>query len=105
MNAKNRKTLTIDLIANDIINSKLIYGLNTLDIDAGTYALFLEAPILSLIGFNKKQLTLEVHDLYASLVKSKSIAGLKIDNFDAIRDLAKEIYQELSNHLPPEGQT
>lgn len=101
MNAETRKTLAISLIANDLINSRLVYGLRALDIDAEIYSLFLEIPILELIGFSGDERTEELHDLYAELVR-KTAHNIKTGagDYKAMEKLAIGIYEDMSDQLP-----
>lgn len=47
MDVSERKEIVVDLIANDLVNTKLILGLNALHIDAGIYSMYLAESILS----------------------------------------------------------
>lgn len=95
MKAKKRRKLVIILIANDLINSRLIYGLDALNIVAGAYALYLTVPILKLMGFKGEHRTEEVIDLYETLVKSYSIGQSGEPNYNNMSALAEEIFQEI----------
>lgn len=89
------KHIAIDLIANDLVNTKLILGLNALNIDAGIYSMYLAESIFTLMGIAPEQQSPELYDLYAQLSKRAAEAAVVDDDRRAVRALAEGIYERL----------
>lgn len=87
--------LILSLIKDDLINNKLINGLNTLGLSAGDYHLHLSETILNLIGLDTENDA--IHDLYINLTQqSESLDLTDITNREKqLTRLATEIYSEL----------
>ena len=87
--------LILSLIKDDLINNKLINGLNTLGLSAGDYHLHLSETILNLIGLDIENDA--IHDLYFSLTQQSETLDLTdITNREKqLTRLATEIYSEL----------
>jgi hypothetical protein len=95
------KALILALIKDDLINSKLIYGLSSIGINATNYHLYLSTTIFNLMGFKDDHYRGEVFALYLEL--SKKAMQINISErpiaFDA---LALEIFQMLhEKNFPP----
>lgn len=99
MNATTQRDIAIQLITNDLINCKLIYGLHALHIDAGSYSLFLAASILILIGFDKAQQSSELYDVYASMSRKATEVSFDGGDHTELQALALEIYEALQSRL------
>ena len=87
--------LILSLIKDDLINNKLINGLNTLGLSAGDYHLHLSETILNLIGLDTESDA--IHDLYFNLTQQSETLDLTdITNREKqLTRLATEIYSEL----------
>ncbi len=55
MISKKRKKLIVDLIANDLLVNKLIYGLRMLEVDASAYYPQLSTLVFKLMGLKKAE--------------------------------------------------
>lgn len=95
MNANNRKTIALDLIANDLVNTKLIMGLGAMGIEAGHYSLYLSTSIFKLIGYTQKQQTMDLYDRYAALSRKAQHLPHSDTDRSALQALALEIYETL----------
>ena len=87
--------LILSLIKDDLINNKLINGLNTLGLSAGDYHLHLSETILNLIGLDTENDA--IHDLYFNLTQQSETLDLTdITNREKqLTRLATKIYSEL----------
>lgn len=98
MKAKKRKEIVIDLIVNDLVSTRLISGLNALNVEAGVYSMYLEKPILRLMGFKKSMLEEDclfgLYDLYSKLIDRPDL-NICDDDRRSLVPVAKEIYKEL----------
>lgn len=95
MNTENRKQIVINLIANDLVNCKLIYGLKALHIDAGMYSLCIAESIFKLMGLTEAQCTHERYDQYAALCRKAVEVPYEEGGEHALVALAEEIYEEM----------
>jgi hypothetical protein len=88
------------LIKDDLINSRLVSGLNDLGLDSGKYYLHLSETIFSLLGLKDIENGAEIWEEYFFLVEKASkidIAG----NPEQLDNLAEDIYstlEKLSNN-------
>lgn len=104
MEPTQRNTLILSLIKDDLINLRLIYGLQAMGIQADGYMLHLSNSVFELMGFDAfDRRTDAIHDHYIRL--SQKIAH--IDIFEApelLDELSREIFVYLrtscSNPLP-----
>ena len=82
------------LIKDDLINTKLVDGLNSLGLNAENYSLFLSETIINLMGFEDIDENDSVHHFYIDYTKKAK--NLDINNYNNSFDkLADEIYQSL----------
>lgn len=90
-----RKILVLDLIADDLINTKLVYSLNDLGLQANDYTLHVSTTIMNLMRIKTTPLRWEnIHDEYLEMTKRV----LKIDFQESprmLQTLAEEIYDFL----------
>ncbi len=100
MNAQQRSAIALNLIANDLINTKLVMGLRALGIDAGVYGLCLAESIFILMGYGKTQQTAELYDRYAALSRKVLDVPLSDADHNALEALALEIYETLLREFP-----
>lgn len=100
MKAHQRSAIALHIIANDLVNTRLIMGLRALGIDAGMYGLCLAESVFMLMGYGKAQQTEELYDCYAAL--SRKVQGLPFSEADhnALEALALEIYETLLREFP-----
>jgi hypothetical protein len=99
MKLKSDDTLVISLIKDDLINSKLVNGLNELGLNADNYFLHLKDTVFRLMGFGDDEDSEEVFKRYIEL----SNRALFIDishSHKPLDDLALQIYIELSSRKP-----
>ncbi len=87
----------IELIEADILNMKLISGLNDLSIDLSHYSLNIEALIFKNIGIKKHLRTEELYKRYFELLKQGKT--IHPTNKADIRKLALKIYRFLLNQI------
>lgn len=95
METLDKKDLIIRLIKDNLINLKLIYGLNNIGLIADDYHLDLGDTIFKLMGFEAS----EQSDLIFETVfmgNSEKITRIAIsDSRDELHLLSREIYKEL----------
>jgi hypothetical protein len=95
MQQNQNTSVVLSLIKDDLINNKLINGLNMLGLSAGDYHLHLSETILNLIGLDTENDA--IHDLYFNLTQQSETLDLTdITNREKqLTRLATEIYSEL----------
>ena len=69
MKTITKKQLILALLKNDLINARLVYGLQTMGLDAGEYLLDLGGLTMRLMGFTKTQRTDELYHTYETLLQ------------------------------------
>ena len=90
----HEKQLIVSLIKDDLINSRLVSGLNRIGLDAEHYFLHLSETVFKLIGFKDNERTDEVYQCYLEL--SKKAETIDISKSHVLMEaLALEIYREL----------
>lgn len=89
-----KKELILRLLMDDLVHRKLITGLYQLNIDASAYSLYLSETIFKLMGYSKKEITVELYDRYAELTAPVHKLDLSELNVK-LRELAKVVYGEL----------
>ena len=94
MTSKQRKNLILSLIKDDLINSKLIRGLNKAGLEATQYCLFLSETIFDLMGYGSSEREESVFEEYIRLTEqSENVDISKTTN--TLDGLANEIYRFL----------
>ena len=90
-----KKDIILALIKDDLINSKLVYSLNSIGLEADSYQLHASITILTLLKFNTTQSRWEdIHDKY--LEKVRKVLQIDIQESPRLIDaLAQEIYNFL----------
>jgi hypothetical protein len=94
MRTVKQKQLIISLIKDDLINSKLINGLNQMGLDAHKFYLHLPETIFEQMGITdnkKKEILLK---RYTTLSEKMRAIDLN-ENYKATEELAEEIYGEM----------
>lgn len=90
--AQDNRQFVLSLIKEDLVNSKLIYNLNDMGIDASNYSLNLRSVIMALMGF--QTVNDETHEKYTDLaMRSKDIHFT--ENVKLLDPLIREIYNFL----------
>ena len=69
MNIKNKKNLVISLIKDDLIYTKLIYGLNALGLSASNYHLHLSETVFEIVGFPQDESAEPLMEYYLAELK------------------------------------
>jgi hypothetical protein len=103
MNANKRRKIALDIIANDLVNTKLIMSLGAMGIEAGRYNLCLAASIFKLMGFTKKQRTMDLYDRYALLSRKAQHLPHSDTDRTVLQALALEIYETLLQEKSTDG--
>lgn len=92
-NYKKQK-LILSLIKDNLINTKLVNGLNAMGLDASPYSLHLSETIFELLGFEDSKRSDQVFEYYLELVEK--VNGINISQSqEALDVLTIEIYGEL----------
>ena len=90
----DKEKLVLSLIRDDLINTKLVYGLSDLGINADGYLLHLSTTIFELMGFDEKQRSDELTERYIELTQQmKSIDAEEMH--EQLADMAKSVHAEL----------
>jgi hypothetical protein len=99
MKAKNKKKLILSLIKDDLINAKLVNGLNEIGLNADNYFLHLSDTIFKLIGFEDNEETEIIFERYLELAKRALFIDIS-QSHKPMDDLALQIYTELLSRKP-----
>jgi hypothetical protein len=99
MKLESDKTLVISLIKDDLINSKLLNGLNEMGLNADNYFLHLSETIFNLMGFDDNEESEQVFERYLELRNRAMFVDISKSN-KSLNDLALQIYIELSTRKP-----
>ena len=83
--------LIISLIKDDLINIRLVDGLEALGLDSGKYYLHLSETIFNLMDIQNQETLFEEHTEFCKKVKDINI----FEYPDALDELALEIYNKL----------
>jgi hypothetical protein len=92
-------TLIISLIKDDLINSKLVYGLSAIGLNASDFHLHLSTIILQLMGFKDDAYGGQLYERYQQLAQKAKHLNIGEAN-NGLNDLAHEIYSLLMQHAP-----
>ncbi|MCC6372358.1 MAG: hypothetical protein IT236_15245 [Bacteroidia bacterium] len=95
MNHLDNKNLILSLIKDDLINTKLISGLENLGIDAGLYLLGISDAIFVLMGIDDGKKGEELFEYYLDLRDGKILRVDLKESYEAIDGLVLEIYDAL----------
>lgn len=98
MNHLDNKNLIISLIKDDLINTKLISGLENLGIDAGLYLLGISDAIFVLMGIADDKEGEELFEYYLNLREKVNIVDFA-KSYDSLGEIADEIYAELNYRI------
>jgi hypothetical protein len=89
-----KKRLLISLIKSDLINHKLVSGLDDLGLNALNYHLYLSEIIFELMNFRYNQQNEKNFVYYLQRLKEIKHINIK-DNHELLENLALDIYKEL----------
>ena len=89
-----KKQLILSLIKDDLINSKLVYGLIGLGLTTDNYFLYLGQTIFKLMGFEDNKKTELVFEQYIELSKKAVLIDIT-ESHQPLNGLVLEIYEEL----------
>lgn len=87
----HKKKLVLSLIKDDLINSKLLRGLNKVGLDADHYCLFLSGTIFDLMGYKNNESSDEIFSEYIKLTEQSDKIDIK-ETPNTLDGLANEIY-------------
>ena len=94
----NKEQVILSLIKDDLINTKLISGLENLGIDAGLYLLGISDAIFVLMGIDDGKQGEELFEYYLELRDSK-IECFDLKRSYEIDSFSKEIYHLLKTKI------
>lgn len=86
--------LIISLIKDDLINFKLVNGLNELGINANMYFINSSDTVFKLMGFENEKYDEVLFEHYIELSKKAIEIDISLSN-EPLNDLCNEIYSEL----------
>jgi hypothetical protein len=93
----NKKPLILSLIRDNLINIKLVTGLNALGLDASHYSLFLGETIFALMGLDQKEYSDKVYEKIF-LPLAAQVNGIDFsepEKMESLNMLSFRIYEEL----------
>jgi hypothetical protein len=94
MKAKNKKKLILSLIKDDLINAKLVNGLNEIGLNTDNYFLHLSDTIFKLMGFEDNDEAETIFERYMELTKRSMFIDIS-QSHKPMDYLALQIYTEL----------
>lgn len=97
MKTKKEKEIILSLIKDDLVNHKLLIGLEALGLRPADYYLQLSDTIFSLMGFPESKDSDRVFELYLDLTKKARFLNIS-QSQNQLEQLAQEIYLELTVH-------
>ncbi len=95
MKTENNKQLILSLIKDDLINTKLVNGLNEMGLNADNYFLHLKDTVFELMGFKDDEESERIFKRYIKLSNKVLLIDISRSH-KSINDLALKIYFELS---------
>lgn len=97
MNVRKEKWLIISLIKDDLINCKLVNGLNAIGLIADDYLLHLSHTIFRLLRIEDNLQNEILYEHYINL--TKKVQYINIEDHNTLDKLALEIYNELLSKI------
>ncbi len=88
------KPLILSLIKDDLINSKLVNGLNDLGLDADKYSINSSDTVFKLMGFQNHELKEEIFQYYLELTATAKHIDISESNAP-LDDFCMKIYNAL----------
>lgn len=89
-----KKKLILSLIKDDLINTKLISGLENLGIDASRYLLGISDAIFVMMGIDDNKQGEELLEYYLEL-RDKKVKKFNLKKYQTLDNVALEIYKEI----------
>lgn len=88
----SKKDLIISLIKDDLVNVRLVHGLDKLGLDSGNYYLHLSETIFKLVG-----ITIDDEDFFEQYMdECKTVVNINIFEYHELLDtLAQALYKKL----------
>ncbi|MES2379463.1 MAG: hypothetical protein V4538_00375 [Bacteroidota bacterium] len=99
MKLKNKNKFIASLILDDLINTKLVNVLMSLDLEAEQYYTNIGDKVMTLMGYTNRAQNEQVHTYYVGLLNRGKYISLK-NNYNDMKQLAKEIYKDLKKQKP-----
>lgn len=96
MKAIKKKQLILTLLKNDLLNARLVFGLNALGLEAGEYLLNRSPAVLQLLGYRKEQISDEPNAYYQDLLERAKYLRHTEDR-TGLDALATEMYGRLKS--------
>jgi len=90
---KKNKNIILNLIKDDLINTQLIDGLNTLGLDAGKYYLNISQSFFALMGFGDYDQETKLYNEYFDF--SEKAMAKPFNDSEQLHILALEVYNKL----------
>ena len=94
MNAETKEKLILSLIKDDLINAKLVNGLNEMGLKAEGFYLHLTDTIFELMDFEDNEETQFVFERYVEFSKKAACVDVS-QSHEAMDALALEVYLEV----------
>lgn len=96
MKSHTQKSLILSLIKDDLINSKLVNGLNELGLDASKYFINSSDTVFKLMGFHNHEFEEELFQYYLELTAKAKHIDIS-DSNEPLDELCLEIYNALQD--------
>lgn len=97
MKSKKERKLIVSLIKDDLVNRKLLLGLDDLGLRPTDYYLNLGDTIFSLMGFSDDKASERIFEHYLDLTEKAKFLNIS-ESQNQLDNLAQEIYLELIVH-------
>ncbi|WP_341902862.1 hypothetical protein [Fluviicola taffensis] len=97
MKPKMEKEVILSLIKDDLVNHKLLLGLDALGLRAADYYLNISDTIFSLMGFPENKDSDRIYEHYLELTQKARFLNIS-ESQNQLNQLAQEIYLELTVH-------
>ena len=94
MKAIEKKKLILSLIKDDLINAKLVHGLNEMGLIADPYFLQLSDTVFKLMGFKEGKKSDRAFERYMDLSKKATQVDISLSH-KPMEKLALKIYKEI----------
>ncbi len=96
MKTNPNKELLLSLIKDDLINSKLVYGLNDLGMDSSAYFVNLSSTVFKLMGFENSLRSEALYEEYIALSKEAKHIDIS-ESMRPLDELVLKIYRYFEN--------
>lgn len=96
MKSHTQKSLILSLIKDDLINSKLVNGLNELGLDASKFFINSSDTVFKLMEFQNHEFEEEIFQFYLELTAKAKYVDISESN-ESLDELCLEIYNALQD--------